>query len=110
MFAGPRGVRVTEKGAVVAAFPKGQEFLASLGHQSTEVLSLDETRMDDHYVLVRALFAWQFQRPPAAPIALEGDSTFILYLDHGGPRIVFQHEHEDFRQALQARGVLPIQP
>ena len=35
MFAGPKGVRVTEKGAVLAAFPKGQEFLKSLGHEST---------------------------------------------------------------------------
>ena len=109
MFAGPKGVRVAEKGAVLAAFPKGQEFLKSLGHESTEVLTLDETRMDEHYVLVRARFVWQFQRAPGARIDVKVDSTFILYIDQGVPKIVFQHEHEDFRQALQASGVLPTQ-
>ena len=92
MFAGPKGARVAEKAAVVAAFPKGQEFLKSLGHQSTKVLALDETRMDEHYVLVRALFAWQFQRAPAASIDVKIDSTFILYIDQGVPTIVFQHD------------------
>ena len=37
------------------------------------------------------------------------DSTFILYSGEGG-LIVFQHEHEDFQQALRAGGVLPAQP
>jgi hypothetical protein len=106
MFAGPKGVRVAEKGAVLAAFGKGQEFLHSLGHQSTEVVTLDESRIDEHYVLVRAQFAWRFQRAPALPIEVKVDSTFILYIDEGVPRIVFQHEHEDFRDLLQRSGVL----
>ena len=59
--------------------------------------------MDEHYVLVRALFAWQFQRVPGARIDVKVDSTFILYIDQGVPKIVFQHEHEDFRQALMKR-------
>jgi hypothetical protein len=42
MFAGPNGVRLAEKPAILAAFPKGQEFLKALGHKSTKVLSLDE--------------------------------------------------------------------
>jgi hypothetical protein len=88
MFAGPKGVRVAEKGAVLAAFPKGQEFLKSLGHQSTEVLTLDETRIDEHYLFVRAVFAWHFQRAPAAHIDVKVDSTFILS-DQGVPKIVF---------------------
>jgi len=107
MVAYPKGVRVGEKGAILAAFPKGQEFLKSVGHQSTEVVTLDESSLDEHYLLVRALFAWTFHRAPALPIEVKIRSTFILYVDQGVPRIVFQHEHEDFRHALQASGVLP---
>jgi hypothetical protein len=33
MFAGPNGAWVAEKPAVLAAFPKGQEFLKALGHK-----------------------------------------------------------------------------
>ena len=49
MVAGPNGAKVAQKSAVVAAFPQGQAALKSLGHESTEVLSLNETRIDEHY-------------------------------------------------------------
>jgi len=107
MFAGPNGARVAEKSAILAAFPKGQEFLKAHGHKSTKVLSLDESRLDDHYVLVRAQFVWRFEKSSAQPIDVRVDSTFILYINNGSPKIVFQHEREDFQQALRARGVLP---
>jgi hypothetical protein len=110
MFAGPNGARVAEKSAILAAFPKGQEFLKAHGHKSTKVLSLDETRLDDHYVLVRAQFIWRFEKSAAQPIDVKIDSTFILYITDGRPKIVFQHEREDFQQALRASGVLPATP
>ena len=105
MVAGPNGAKVAQKSAVVAAFPQGQAALKSLGHESTEVLSLNETRIDEHYLLVHALFVWRFRQEKEAKV----DSTFVLYIAEGGPKIVFQHEHEDFQQALRAGGVLPAQ-
>lgn len=109
MFAGPNGARVAEKPAILAAFPKGQEFLKAHGHKSTKVLSLDEIRLDDHYVLVRAQFGWRFEKSSAQPIDVRVDSTFILYVNQGAPKIVFQHEHDDFQQTLRASGVLAAQ-
>jgi hypothetical protein len=108
MFADPNGARVVEKPTVLAAFPRGQEFLKAHGHKSTKVVSLDETRLDDHYVLVRVQFLWRFEKASAQPIDVQVDSTFILYVNHGALTIVFQHEHEDFQQALRTRGVLPL--
>jgi len=110
MFAGPNGVRITEKSAILAALPKGQEFLKAIGHKSTRVVSLDETRLDERYVLVRAQFVWRFEKPTAQPIDVKVDATFILYIDRGAPQIVFQHEPEDFQQALRVSGVLPAKP
>jgi hypothetical protein len=106
MQAGPGGVRVADKTAILAAFSKGQEFLMALGHESTEVLSLDETRLDEHYALVRARFVWRFRKAPAPHIDVNVDSSFILRLSSGAPAIVFQHEHEEFQQLLRASGVL----
>lgn len=110
MFAGPSGARVGEKAAVLAAFPKGQEFLKAAGHRSTTVLSLDETRLDQYYTLVRATFVWRFEKVSAQPIDVTVGTTFILYMDQGAPKIVFQQEREDFQQALRASGVLPARP
>ncbi len=107
MFAGPDGARVAEKQAVLAGFPKGQELFITLGHKSTKLVSASETQLDDHYVMVRAQFVWRFEKASAHPTDVEVDSTFILYIKDGVPKIVFQHEHEDFLQALRARGVWP---
>jgi hypothetical protein len=107
MWADPNGARVVERQAVLASLPRGQEFLKALGHKFTKVLSLDETGLDDHYMLVRVQFLWRFEKASAQPIDVKLDSTFILYINNGSPKIVFQHEREDFQQALRARGVLP---
>ena len=106
-FAGPGGARSVEKQAVLASLSKGLQFIKSLGHRSTTLVSMSETPLDEHYALVRAKFVWQFEKPPAQPIDVEVDSTFILFISDAAARIVFQHEHEDFQQALRARGVLP---
>jgi hypothetical protein len=110
MVAGPKGVRVAEKPALLAAFPRGQEFLRAAGHTSTTVRSLDATRLDEHYLLARVRFLWRFETAAAETRDVEVDSTFILYLNHGAPTIVFQHEREDFIEALRAGGVLPPKP
>ena len=109
MFAGPDGVWVAEKQAILAGFPKALELLKTVGHTSTRLAALHETRVDDHYAMVRAQLVWRFEKVAAPPIDVEVDSTFILYLKDGVPKIVFQHEHEDFWQALRTRGVLPAQ-
>jgi hypothetical protein len=106
MFAGPNGVRVAEKTAVLAGLAKGQELFKTLGHTTTKLVSLTETTLDQHYTIVRAHFVWHFNKGPT-PIAVDVHSTFILYITDGVPKIVFQHEQEDFQQALRARGVLP---
>lgn len=110
MFAGPDGARVAEKPAVLAGISKGQALFKTLGHQSTKLVSSSETRLDEHYILARARFVWRFEKALAQPIDVEVDSTFILYVKDGVLEIVFQHEHEDFLQALRARGVLPATP
>ncbi len=107
MFAGPSGARVVEKTDVLAAFSKGQEFLKAVGHKSTEIASLNETRLDPHYVMARVQVLWRFEKESAQSIDVEVDSTFILYINQGAPTIVFQQEREEFQEALRARGVLP---
>ena len=110
MTAGPTGAQVAQTSAVLAAFPKGREFLNSLGHESTAIVSLNEARIDEHYLLVRALVTWRFRRASLPLSEAKVDSTFILYIDKGVPKIVFQHEHEAFQNVLRASGVLPAQP
>jgi hypothetical protein len=47
--------------------------------------------------------------PPTARSSADVQTTFIVHVKDGVPQIVFQHEQEDFQQALRVRGVLPAQ-
>jgi hypothetical protein len=107
MFAGPTGARAADKAAVLASLPKGLAFLESLGHRSTTVALIDETRLDPHYVLARVQFLWRFEKPAQQPVAVEVHTTFILYAGGGAVAIVFQQERDDFPDLLRAAGLLP---
>ena len=107
MFADPNGARVTEKQAVLVALSSGRELLRTLRHASTTLESLDETRLDEYYTMVRARLVWRFEKGPAQPVDVVVDSVFILYIKNDVATIVFQQEHEEFLQALRARGILP---
>src|SRR5438477_4570239 len=53
-------------------------FLKTVGHTSTQLASLNETSVDEHYAMVRAQFVWRFEQAAASPIDVSVDSTFIL--------------------------------
>ncbi|HLO15445.1 MAG TPA: hypothetical protein VK206_11480 [Anaerolineales bacterium] len=95
-----------EKQKFLTALPKQQEFFKFLGHQSTKILSLDETRLDDQYTMVKAHFLMQFQKTVGRLIEANVDSTYILFIKGDLPKIVMHIEHEDLQEAMQARGLL----
>jgi hypothetical protein len=107
IFADPNGTRVIEKQKFLPALPKRQEFFKSIGHQSTKVLSLEETPLDNQYIMVKAHFLMQFQKTPGQTTEAKVDSTYILFMKDDAPKIVMHIEHEDLKEAMQARGLLP---
>ena len=109
MFANPDGTRAIEKQKFLAVLPKRREFFQSLGHQSTKIISLEETQLDEHYVMVRVHFLMHFELEPKKPKEIEVGSIYILYIKDGSPRIVMHIEHEDLQKAMQARELLPMQ-
>jgi hypothetical protein len=106
IFADPNGTRVVEKQKFLAFLPQRREFFKSLGHQSTKVLSLDETRLDDQYMMVKAHFLMTFLKPAGQSVEAKVDSTYFLFMKGDSPKIVMHMEHEDLKEAMQARDLL----
>jgi len=106
IFADPNGTRVIEKQKFLPALPKRQEFFKSIGHQSTRILSLDETWLDDQYAMVKAHFLMQFKKASGQIVEAEVDSTYFLFMKGDSPKIVMHMEHEDLKEAMQKRGLL----
>ena len=106
MFAGPSGVRVIPVKPLLAALPARRAFFDSVGQQGTELVSFEETVLDDRYALVKAHLRMRFVRSDVTKEALL-DSTFVLFDDGQRPRIVFHLDSENVEQALRDRGILP---
>jgi ketosteroid isomerase-like protein len=106
IFADPNGTRVVEKQKFLAFLPQRQDFFKSIGHQSTKVLSLDETKLDDQYTMVKAHFVMTFQKSSGQSIEAKVASTYFLFMKGDSPKIVMHMEHEDLKEAMQSRGIL----
>lgn len=106
IFADPNGTRVVEKQKFLPFLPKRREFFKSIGHQSTKVLSLEETPIDDQYTMVKAHFLMQFQKTNEEVREINIDSTYILFMKGETPKIVMHIEPEDVQQAMKDRGLL----
>ena len=106
IFADPYGTRVIEKEKFLPILPKRREFFNAIGHQSTKILSLDETQLDDQYTMVKAHFLMTFQKASGQIVEAKVDSTYFLFMKGERPKIVMQMEHEDLKEAMQVRGLL----
>ena len=92
MFAGPSGVRVVPVQPFLAALPARRAFFDQIGQLGTELVSFEETVLDEHYVVVKTQLKMRFQRPGSDLTEAILGSTFLLFDDGDHPRIVFHLE------------------
>jgi len=101
------GIQVVKKEDFLAGIAKRQAFFHSLGFQFVKIVPLEETRLDDHYMMVKVQSHMRFEKNPGHPIDLKDASTNILFIKDDAPRIVFYTTHENLMKMMQERGLLP---
>lgn len=106
MFAGPQGVQAVRKEDFLKALPKRDGFFKSVGLTSSKIQSLEETRLDDNYVLVKAYWKMQFEKGPERPVVAEIAATYLLYQQGSSLRIVLQLDHQDLMKKVQELGAV----
>ena len=107
VFAGPQGAQVVRSEDLLRALPRRQEFFKAAGLASSRLRSLEETRLDDHYVMVKAYWNMQFEKGPGQSLVVETSATYILHRRGDRPRIVFQLDHQDLMKRVQELGLAP---
>ena len=105
VFAGPAGSLVVRRDDFLKIVPKRRVFFDAAGWKSTELGSIDETMLDEHYVQVKAHWTFRFEKEAGRPIVEPAAATYILRRDTGGLRIVFQLDHQDLTRRLQQLGL-----
>jgi hypothetical protein len=101
VFAGPQGAQVVRKEDLLRALPRQHAYFRSVGLVTSKVRSLDEARLDDHYLMVKAHWDLQFQEGPRQSLVVETSATYILHRRGGRRRIVFQLDHQDPMKRVQ---------
>ena len=107
MFAGPQGTQSVRKEDFLRALPKREGFFKAVGLQSTQIISLQETPLDEQYIQVKVGWKMRFAKNPDRPVEDENSATYILYRQDHGLKIVFQLDHQDLTGRVQELGLLP---
>lgn len=106
MFAGPQGVQAVRKEDFLKALPKRDGFFKAVGLTSSRIQSLEETRLDDNYILVKAYWKMQFENGPERPAVAEIAATYLLYQQGALLQIVLQLDHQDLTKKVQEFGAV----
>ena len=100
------GIQVVKRDEFIAGIAKRQSFFQSIGFQFVKMVVLEETRLDDQYVMVKAHAQMRFEKNPGQPVDLESYSTYILFIKDDMPHIVFYLTHENLLKVMQESGLL----
>lgn len=104
LAAGPDGAKAVPATLFGPALAKRKELFATLGSRGTELISLDETRLDARYTMARTRWRMTFSRPDLPAQQLEVDSTFLM--DTRTQQILVYLAHQDMFAILRERGIM----
>ena len=106
VFAGPQGTQAVKRDDFVTVLPKRQGFFKSVGLRSSTVAALEETRVDDGWVLVKAQWRLTFE-PTAMPASdIDVSAMYLLQQCPDGFQIVFQRDYDDLTKRVQEFGLV----
>jgi hypothetical protein len=106
MAANPQGAQAVRSADFALAIPKKKQLFDRLGCRSTELISLDEQRLDARYIMAITQWKLTFARPENPPQDVIAKSVYILDTGDDEPRIVFYLANQDIMQILKDRGLL----
>ena len=105
MFADPQGVQAVNKEDFIKALPKREGYFKTVGLSASRILSLEETELDDNYLMVKVYWNMRFEKQAGQPVDIEIASTYVLYQQGSLLKIVFQLDHQDFIERVKELGL-----
>ena len=106
VFAGPQGTQAVKRDDFVRVLPKRQGFFNSVGLRSSTVAALEETRVDDSWVLVKAQWRLKFEPTAMPAFDIDVSAMYLLQQCPDGLRIVFQRDYDDLTKRVQELGLV----
>ena len=107
MFASPQGAQPVKKDDFLKVLPKRKGFFKTIGLISSTITALEETHLDENYIMVKAYWNMRFEKNPEQAITDESSATYFLFQQENRLQIVFQLDHQDLTKRVQELGLMP---
>ena len=101
----PGGSQIVPATALQQIVPTRKQWLASLGCQSTRLMSVTETPWDERFISVRTEWQWEFQPDAKPAVAVMLASTYLVERTQDRLQIIAYVAHGDLATALRERGI-----
>src|SRR4051812_35835777 len=90
LFAGPAGVHAVKRDDFLRIVPKRSALFRAAGQTGANVTRLDESPLDEMHTMVRAHWSLMFEQPPAPPVVVEAETSYVLRRHDGSWQVIFQ--------------------
>ena len=101
MFGTPQGVQAIKKDDFVKVLPRRKEFMKTAGLLSSSLDSVQASRLDSKYVLVKTVWNMNFRSHDGGTVARKTSATYVLSAISDTFEIVFQLDHQDLMKIVQ---------
>lgn len=101
MFANRQGVQAEKKEDFVKILPRRKEFMKAAGLLSSRVDSVEATKLDSRYVLVKTVWNIRIRADHRGDVPGKISATYILSTIGDSFEIVFQVDHQDLMKTIQ---------
>lgn len=105
LVANATGAHVLRASDLAQMIPKRKQMLEAAGCGAAKLVSLEETRLDDNYSMVRTQWRWHVKRGDDASQEITLPSTYIVRRSSDGLQIAFYLAHGDITAVLRERGL-----
>jgi hypothetical protein len=106
MFGGQQGVQSIRKEDFLKVLPKQEEFFITIGLKSTKLVSVEETKIDNNFILVKANWIQHYEKNKNNLIDNKISATYVLFLCNNSLQIVMQIDHQDLMERVRELGLM----
>lgn len=101
MFANAQGVQAVTKQDFVKVLPRRKDFMKAAGLLSSRVDSVETSRLDSKYMLVKTIWSMRVRANNGNDIAGKTSATYLLSSIGDSFEIVVQVDHQDLMKIVQ---------
>ncbi len=104
----PNGVACLQNDeAFRKAVTERRSLFQKIGFKSAEVLSVEETPLDERYTMAKVHWHMVFEKEPGTPLDFRFFITYFLFDPGSGPKVAFYISHEDEQKVMREAGLIP---